>query len=168
MNTVELKNVMLLVMKKIWSLVNPLCKNMSQVCRITFKQIVPWNNTLTICLKVILQNRAGFYESTFVYSCFCPKIQLFYCLFSSLFLWGTPMVGTKGKIFEIQVSRLLENHSEHSFWRFSLLLSDPFLFFSKCYSFMGGFKEKLARKSHTTFMYFLSIQTKERVKKIGE
>ena len=50
-----------------------------------------------------------FYPSTFVYSHFPPKIQFLHCLLSSLFPWGIPIVDTKGKIFEIQVSWLLEN-----------------------------------------------------------
>ena len=32
---------MLLVLKNIWSSVNPLCRNMSQVCKMMFKQIAP-------------------------------------------------------------------------------------------------------------------------------
>ena len=43
---------------------------------------------------------SGFYPSTFVYSHFYAKIQFLYCLLSSLSLWGIPIEGTKGKIFE--------------------------------------------------------------------
>ena len=62
---------MLRIKKKIWSSVNPICKTISQACKMMFKQIVSllfqccsnafwkhWNNTLTICLKVILWTRA--------------------------------------------------------------------------------------------------------------
>ena len=54
------RNVVLLVTKKIWKSINPVRKNMSQVYKIMFKQIVPvflqcflkaLNNTSTICLK---------------------------------------------------------------------------------------------------------------------
>ena len=38
--TLELKNVMLLVMKNIWSSVKPVCKNLFQDRKITFKQIL--------------------------------------------------------------------------------------------------------------------------------
>ena len=39
MKTVELKNIVHLVAKKIWSSVNPVYKNMSQVHKITLEQI---------------------------------------------------------------------------------------------------------------------------------
>ena len=44
---------------------------------------------------------AGFYPSTFVYSCFSPKIGFLYCLLSSVVPWGGPMVDTKQNIFGI-------------------------------------------------------------------
>ena len=40
---------------------------------------------------------------------FPQKIQFLYCLLSSLSLWDIPTVDNEGKIFKIQVSRLLEN-----------------------------------------------------------
>ena len=52
---------------------------------------------------------AGFYPSTFVYSCFPPKIQFLQYLLSSVVLWGGTMVDTKRKMFQIQICRLLEN-----------------------------------------------------------
>ena len=39
--TVELKNFVRLVMKNIWSSFNPVWKNMLQVHKISYKQIVP-------------------------------------------------------------------------------------------------------------------------------
>ena len=52
LKTVGLK----IVMKNIWSLINPVCKDMSQVCKILFKQIVPeFKQSFPIYLKVILQ-----------------------------------------------------------------------------------------------------------------
>ena len=41
MKTVELKNVVPLVMKNMWNSVNSLYKNMPQVCKIMFKEIAP-------------------------------------------------------------------------------------------------------------------------------
>ena len=40
----------------------------------------------------------GFHASTFVYLCFSPKIKFLYCLLSSLFTWGAPLMGTEVKI----------------------------------------------------------------------
>ena len=44
---------------------------------------------------------AGFYQGTFVYSRFSPKIQFFYCLISSVALSIGLIVYTVGNIFEI-------------------------------------------------------------------
>ena len=63
--TDELKNVVLLAMKNTWSLVNPVCKNVFQVRKLRsnyllqrcFSVFMHWNNTSTICLKVILRTR---------------------------------------------------------------------------------------------------------------
>ena len=40
---------------------------------------------------------------------FSPKIQFLHCLLDLLPPWGAPVLATKGGIFEIHVSRLLEN-----------------------------------------------------------
>ena len=51
----------------------------------------------------------SFYPSTFVYNHISTKIRFLCCLHSSVALWCGPMVGNKGKTFEIWVCRLLEN-----------------------------------------------------------
>ena len=88
---------------------------------------------------------AGFYPSTFVYNRFPPQIQFLQCLLSSLPLQGDLMVDTKGKMFEIQVCRLLEN-----------------AFFS---DFYGNFS--IQTYIHVSFMRFRKYLN-QRVRRIGK
>ena len=48
--------------------------------------------------NIPLASLAGFYPSTFVYSCFTPspKTQFLYCLLSSVTLLGGPVVDPEG------------------------------------------------------------------------
>ena len=46
-------------------------------------------------------NLAGFYPSTFAYSCFFPKDSVSLLFLNSMAPWGAPMVDTEGKTFEI-------------------------------------------------------------------
>ena len=85
--TVKLKNVMLIVMKKISGSAKPMCKNISQVCKNTFKQIflvlfqcflkaLEWH-----FYKVIFWTRDifhwGFPDSPFQYRCYIQAVIVF-------------------------------------------------------------------------------------------
>ena len=72
MNVVDLKNIVLLVTKKIWSSVNLECKIMSQVSKIMFKQIV----------AVLFDWRFSY--SPFQYGCYIHAVILFQWFFRSL------------------------------------------------------------------------------------
>ena len=72
MNVVDLKNIVLLVTKKIWNSVNLECKIMSQVRKIMFKQIV----------AVLFDWRLSY--SLFQYGCYIHAIIVFQWFFRSL------------------------------------------------------------------------------------
>ena len=82
---------------------------------------------------------AGFYPSTFMCSRFSQKNQFLCCLLSPVALWGSPMVDTKGKIFELYVCWSLEN----TFGWIFLGISE----------FYDEFGRKVARKIYATFLY---------------
>ena len=94
---VELKSVDLLVMKKIWNLVNLVCKKMSQVCKIMFKQIVPmWFQCFLKALEWNFDNLFesnlwtrdivcwGFPDSPLWYRHYMQAVIVFQCFFCSL------------------------------------------------------------------------------------
>ena len=82
---------------------------------------------------------AGFYPSTFMCSRFSQKNQFLCCLLSPVAPWGSPMVDTKGKIFELYVCWSLENTFG---WIFLGILE-----------FYDEFGRKVARKIYATFLY---------------
>ena len=83
---------------RVMKLICYMIENINMRLKKIVKYLVPIIDTIVIL--------AGFYPSTFVYSQFCSKIHFLYCLLSSLPLWGAPiMLGTKEKIFDLQIAR---------------------------------------------------------------
>ena len=72
----------------------------------TYLSIFLLNNSPQNAKKKYCNSLPCFYPSTFVYSCFPPKIQFLYCLLSSVTPWGGPMMDTEGKMFWNLVCRL--------------------------------------------------------------
>ena len=99
--------------------------------------------------KVVPQS--GFHPNTFVYSRFSSRIQFFYYLLNSLSPSGSPMVGMKVKLFQIQVSSSLEN----AFPRLRLTAEAQLIYrmstvvvrFLGILEFYGGFRRKVDQKS---------------------
>ena len=104
----------------------------------------------------------AFIQALLSIAVFASKIQYFYSFLSWLSPWGIPRGDSKGKNYEVQVSRLLENAFPILFltavnisWEYLHFVMFANIFFvcsssNFCWSFMGSFEEKLTRKIQTT------------------
>ena len=98
--------------------------NVANLFAITFQYAFSITATMQIAfMQIQMVINSGFYPCTFVYSRISPKIQFFQCLLSLVVPWGDHMVNNEGKMFEIQVCRLLENVFVLGFsWNFRVSL----------------------------------------------